>query len=395
MRGENRPRENTYFWQMRQFTLLLVVCALSARSHGQTVRSSAVLAGEINTLFKKYAGSNSPGYAVAVVKDQGILFEHCYGLANLDYRIPITPSSAFDIASVSKQFTAACIALLILDGRLDLDMPAKNFIPELAKYKDTIRISHLLYNTSGIIDYYKLPRDCGRSWVTFNYFTNDECIRTSLKPDTLAFKPGTQWDYCNTNFMLLAKIVEKISGRSFAEFARERLFLPLQMNHTIVNDDATEVIPDRVTPYNPRTKEIVDAYRKDGFSVNYGPGWIRHPRNSPHYGGSGVNTTISDLIKWEQNFFSRRFGGDRFYQLMHRTQHFGNGMDNQAFGLYAGLYKDRSYWAWDGGDFGVSAQIIRFPAKKTAIIVLSNLGNGNAAEKALQIAGILIDHKEL
>ncbi|HEV3411355.1 MAG TPA: hypothetical protein VG101_02710 [Puia sp.] len=135
--------------------------------------------------------------------------------------------------------------------------------------------------------------------------------------------------------------------------------------------------------------------RDHGFSVNYGLGWIQHPRNSPHYGGSGVNTTISDLIKWEKNFFDRRFGGDRFYQLMHRTQHFGNGMDNQAFGLYEGLYKNRHYWAWDGGDFGISAQIMRFPGQQIAIIVLSNVGNGNAAEKAQRIADILIEHKEL
>lgn len=380
---------------MRAFTLLLFVCVLSARCQGQAGKPSVGLAGDINTFFKAYTASNAPGYAVAVVKDQDVLFEQCYGLANLDYHIPITPSSAFDIASVSKQFTAACIALLLMDGKLDLDMPARNFIPELGKYQDTIRISHLLYNTSGITDYYKLPRDCGRSWVTFDYFTNDECIRTSLKPDTLAFKPGTKWDYCNTNFMLLAKIVEKISGEPFAEFARRRLFLPLEMNHTLVNDDATQVIPNRVTPYNPRTKEIVEAYRKDGFAVNYGPGWIQHPRNSPHYGGSGVNTTLSDLITWERNFFNRRFGGERFYQLMHRTQHFGNGMDNQAFGLYESLYKGRSYWAWDGGDFGVSAQIMRFPAQQMAIIILSNIGNGNAAEKAQRIADILIAHKEL
>lgn len=283
----------------------------------------------------------------------------------------------------------------MIEGKLDLDTPAASYIPELAKYKDTVRIYHLLYNTSGIVDYYKLPRDGGRSWVTFNYFTNDECIRTSLKPDTLAFKPGTKWDYCNTNFMLLARIVEKVSGLSFRDFARQRLFLPLGMTHTIINDDATEIIPNRVTPYNPRTREIVDAYRKDGFTVHYGPGWIQHPRNSPHYGGSGVNTTIDDLVRWEKNFFSKRFGGERFYRLMHRTQHFQNGIDNQAFGLYSGSYKGRTYWAWDGGDFGVSAQIMRFPEQQTAIIVLSNIGTGNAAQKAEEIAAILIDQHRL
>ncbi|MGN6181647.1 MAG: serine hydrolase domain-containing protein [Mucilaginibacter sp.] len=361
------------------FSLLFI----TLQGYGQQLKG-------IDSIFNAYAGRNAPGYEVAVVKGNQVLYRAGYGLANLDYRLPITDSSAFDIASVSKQFTGACIALLIMDGKLSLETPASRYIPQLTKYKDTIRISHLIYNTSGITDYYKLPREGGRSWVTFNYFTIDECIRTSLKPDTLAFKPGERWDYCNTNFMLLAKIVEKVSGLSFRKFAQTRLFVPLAMNHTIINDDATEVIPNRVTPYNERTKEIVDAYRKEGFAVNYGGGWIQHPRNSPHYGGSGVNTTLNDLIKWEQNFFTKRFGGNRFYQLMHSTQHFANGRNNQAFGLYNSRYKNRDYWAWDGGDFGVSTQIIRFPEQQIAIIVLSNIGTGNAAMKAEQIADVLI-----
>lgn len=345
----------------------------------------------IDSIFAQFNVAVSPGYAVGVVKGDSLIYKNSYGSANLDYHIPITDSSAFDIASVSKQFTGACIALLIMEGKLTLDMPAALFVPELAKYKDTIRIMHLLYNTSGIIDYYKFPRPGGRSWVTFNYFDNDECIRVSLKPDTLAFKPGEKWDYCNVNFMLLTKIVEKVSGLPFSKFAHDRLFQPLGMRHTIVNDDATAIVANRVTPYNERTKEIVDAYRKEGFNIQYGSGWIQHTRNSPHYGGSGINTTIEDLAKWEENFFSRSFGGGVFYNLLHQTHHFKNNRDNQAFGLYRGEYKGKTYWAWDGGDFGVSAQAIHFPEEQIAIIVLSNIGTGYAAGKAENIAGILKD----
>ena len=369
--------------------ILLIVFCLNAHSQDKIFQK------QIYGIFKTYDKKTSPGYAVAVVEGQKILYAKGFGSANLDYQLPITVRSGFDIASVSKQFTGACIAVLIMDGKLSLDMPASRFIPELEKYKDTITIAHLLYNTSGITDYYKLPREDGRSWITFNYFDNDECIRTSLKPDTLAFRPGTRWDYCNVNFMLLTKIVEKVSGMTFRQFAQKRIFEPLQMNHTLVNDDNTEIIPSRVTSYNQRSKEIVDAYRKEGFKVNYGTGWIQHTRNSPHYGGSGVNTTIEDLIKWEENFFSKKFGGQRFYDLMHQTRHFANGRDNQAFGLYRDDYKGKIYWAWDGGDFGVSAQAIHFPKEKVAIIVLSNIGTGNAAEKAQQVADVLYAGKIL
>ncbi|HEY4784825.1 MAG TPA: serine hydrolase domain-containing protein [Bacteroidales bacterium] len=350
---------------------------------------------EIDSIFAAYAKPNSAGYAIGIVKGNNVLYTKGYGSANLDYEIPITANSAFDIASVSKQFTAACIALLIIDKKITLETPAEEFIPELSKYKDTIRIKHLIYNTSGIVDYYKLPRPNGDSWVTFNYFDNNYCIKVSLAQDTLAFKPGDKWDYCNVNYMLLAKIVEKVSGKSFREFCKQRLFTPLGMTHTIINDDNTEVIPNRVTPYNERTHEIVDAYRKEGFDVNYDGKWIQHPRNSPHYGGSGVVTTVNDLVKWSQNFFTKKFGGQTFYDLMYHTEKFVNGKDNQAFGLYFGTLKGRNYVAWDGGDYGVSSQLIRFINEKVAIIVLSNIGTGEAYKKANAIAEILMDNDVL
>ncbi len=350
---------------------------------------------KIDSIFKAFAKPSSPGYAIGIVKGTKVLYTKGYGSANLDYDIPITPNSSFDIASVSKQFTAACIALLIMDGKLSLETPVSQFIPELAKYKDTLRVKHLIYNTSGITDYYKLPRPDGHSWITFNYFDNDYCIKVSLSQDTLAFKPGDKWDYCNVNYMLLAKIVEKISGLSFSAFCKQRLFEPLGMKNTLINDDVTEIIKNRVTPYNTRTAEYVEAYRKEGIIIKPNGEWLQHPRNSPHYGGSGVVTTVNDLLIWSENFFTKKFGGQAFYDLMHHTEKFANGRDNQAFGLYFDKYEGRTFVAWDGGDFGVSSQLMRFPEQKIAIVVLSNLGSGEAYKKADQIANILIENKDL
>lgn len=160
------------------------------------------------------------------------MYKTGYGAANLDYFIPIDNNTAFDIASVSKQFTAACIALLIIDGKLNLNTPVQNYIPALSKYQDTIRIKHLLYNTSGLTDYFKLPRINKTSWLDFHYFDTEEAIKTSLRQDTLAFTPGDKWDYSNVNFMLLTKVVEKISGKSFPSFIKERLFIPLEMKYS-------------------------------------------------------------------------------------------------------------------------------------------------------------------
>jgi CubicO group peptidase (beta-lactamase class C family) len=184
----------------RLISLTILSVALYACSDKPLTVSSPLLKQtqqQIDQLFQPFAEPGSPGYAIGIIRDTQVLYTQGYGSANLDYELPITPHSAFDIASVSKQFTAACIALLVLDKKLTLETPASNYIPELLKYKDTIRISHLIYMTSGIIDYYRLPRPGGKSWNTFFYFDNDACIAASLGQDSLLFHPGEKWDYCN------------------------------------------------------------------------------------------------------------------------------------------------------------------------------------------------------
>lgn len=369
--------------------LFCISCNPTPKNDGALDRQTG---SEIDNLFAPFNKMDSPGYAIGILKDTSILYEKGYGSANLDYHLPVNIRTAFDIASVSKQFTAAGIALLIMHDSLNLNDPVENYLPELAKYPDTIRIKHLIYNTSGIIDYFRLPRAHDKSWLDFYYFDNDEAIRTSLKPDTLAFHPGAQWDYSNVNYMLLTKIIERVTGEPFPAFMERRLFRPLKMDHTLVNDDITTVIPNRATPYNPRNSEYVRAYRQEEISVRDTGTWMQHHRNAPHFGGSGIVSTIVDLLKWERNFFTKDFGGENFYTLMHRTEKFNHDRDNQAFGLYFGTFRDKTFVAWEGGTSGISSQIIRFPDDKIAIIVLSNMGSGEASQKANELAAILMDH---
>ncbi len=373
---------------------LLVLAIMLATSCSSQSKDGDIVT-QIDSLFEKFNHLETPGYAVGVSKDGKTLFKKGYGAANLDYGIPISPQSKFSIASVSKQFTAACIALLIVEDKLSLETSASEFIPELKKYAHDIKIKHLIYNTSGITDYHRLERAGGKSWITFNYFDVDECISTSLAVEKLQFKPGDRWDYCNVNFMLLTKIVEKVSGLSFREFAHQRLFKPLNMNDTFINNDVTEVIKNRVTPYNYRTKEYVSGYKEQGIEIRSEGDYIQHHRNAPHYGGSGIITTIDDLLKWSANMSTKRFGGDAFYNLMHKTIKFNHDRDNQAFGLYIGDFNGKKIVAWDGGDWGISSQLLRFPDEGVAIVVLSNLGSGEAFRKANAIADILTENKIL
>ena len=187
--------------------------------------------------------------------------------------------------------------------------------------------------------------------------------------------------------------MRKVSGQSFSEFARENLFSPLDMNNTFIHDDMTTIVKNRVTPYNLRDKGNVDYYSETGIHIKEQGDYIKHHRNSPHYGGSGVMSTIEDLLKWSNNMVTQEFGGEPFYDLMHECVKFKHDRDNQAFGLYFGDYNGRKTVAWDGGDWGISSQLVRFPDHGVAIIVLSNLGSGESFRKAEEIANILIQHE--
>lgn len=374
-----------FFWS-------LTSCAQQAKDMTNSDLSAST-AQKIDALFRDFDHLESPGYAIGISKEGENLYMKGYGSANLDYNIPITTNSVFSIASVSKQFTTACIALLILEGKLSLETPAGAFIPALRQYSDTIRVKHLIYNSSGLPEYFELPRKSGKSWITFNYFDIDECIENSLAQGSLQFSPGDRWDYCNVNFMLLTKIVEKVSGQPFRTFARERLFQPLKMNNTFIHDDITVIVKNRVMPYNLRTSDYVDYYAEQGVIVHNKGKYIQHHRNAPHYGGSGVMTTMEDLMKWCKNMVTHELGGEPFYELMHRTEKFNHDRDNQAMGMYHGDFNGRKMVAWDGGDWGISSQLMRFPEQGVAIVVLSNLGSGESFKKVNEIADILIEEK--
>lgn len=365
--------------------LLIYGCNLDAQID---VDTSTI--GKIDELFQ-HVNDQTPGYMVGVIKDSDLIVEKGYGLANLEYGIPIGSNSAFNIASLSKQFTAACVALLILDGKVSLEDDIKKYIPDFPKYKHDIKIKHLIYMTSGINDYYYNDRKNGTDWSTLNFFDINTAIEASLGNRKLMYKPGTQWSYSNINYMLLTKVVEKVSGMSFSKFARTHLFEPLGMTHTFVNDDIFQVIPNRVNGYNHRDDENTSSLIEYGYLRDKGEGFLQINRNSPHYGGSGMYSTLNDLAKWTINFQTKKFGGQAFYDLMHKTMKFEHKKLNDAFGLAFGDFNGYEIVWYEGGDWGFSNYMMRFPKANLTIVCMSNLGTGNASKYVNRIVDILVD----
>ena len=379
--------------------LVFLACAMiiSPVARSASVADNAphpLPAAAIDTIFAD-VGRSSPGYAVGIIRNGQSAFAKGYGLANLEDRVPITPDTVFHLASLSKQFTASAIALLILDHKLSLDDPVARYIPESAKYGPALRIKHLVYMTSGLHEYFDVPRPGGLPWYSAYRFTRDDALAAALSPPSLEFAPGTKWAYSNTNYMLLTKIVEKVSGQPFARFMHDRVFAPLGMDATLIDDDTTLVIPHRAIGYTPRSGKVLDELAKANIHAQNGAGFIRLDRNSPHFGGSGVFSSIADLTKWDANWYAQRLAGPDFTALMNKRIKFQHDKDNDAFGLVFGNYDGEQTIWYAGDDIDSSTYMIRFPARRTTVIVLSNNPLGDSEErtmkilKALRAAGIV------
>ena len=333
---------------------------------------------------------NSPGYAVALIKDGEFVLSKGYGLANLDDAIPITPKTSFHLASLSKQFTAAAIALLILDHKIALSDSVAKYIPAVAKYGAGLRIEHLVYMTSGLHEYTDVPRKNGAPWMSFYYFTRDEAIAAALGPEQLEFAPGTKWAYRNINYMILTKMVEVVSHQAFAAFMRDRVFGPLGMSHSEINDDSTEVIPHRATGYASRSDpSVLKELASVGVFLKPGDGWARLVRVAPHFGGSGVFTTLDDLLFWDRNWYTPRLAGPQFTELMNKRMKFEHQKDNDAFGLVWRSIYGHPVLDYSGADTDTSTYMARFPEQHFTIICLSNMPLGDTESKAQAVLELL------
>ncbi len=374
---------------LRIFFILL--CSLGSNLIWTQEKLPQSTQDKIDQLFAPI-GADEPGYAIGVIKDQKWVVQQGFGQGNLEYELALTAQSVFNVASLSKQFTAAAIALLILDDKLSLEDKVVDLLPHLPAHTHALQVKHLVYMTSGLPEYYNLPRSNGTDWSSLHYFSIDTAITTVMQQGALNFEPGTRWSYSNIDYQLLTKIVEAVSGERFATFVRRRIFKPLGMTQSRVNDDLFEVIPQRVVGYNHRTPETVEQLANLGY-LNHRDttGFIQVHRHSPHYGGSGVYTSLSDLKKWFDNFESRSFGGDAFYELMHQTMKFEHDKQNDAFGLVHGDFNGRPIVWYEGGDWGFSSYFMRFPEDQLTVICLSNLGEGRAQSYAHRLMDILDD----
>lgn len=333
------------------------------------------LAARVDKLFAPWDKPNSPGGMLAIIKDGKVIYERGYGAADLEHNVSISSTTVFNIASTSKQFTAMSILILARQGKISLDDDIRKYIPEMPKYDSPITVRQLIHHTSGLRDYPGLMSLAGVRRE--DYYDKDDVMDVLVRQKNLNFKPGSEFLYSNTGYILLSLIVQKVSGKSLREFADENMFKPLGMKNTHFRDDHTEVIPNRAVGYSPGGTGPFRISMRDLDTV----------------GDSNLYTTVNDLFFWDQNFYSNSLNqGDKelISQLLTPVALNNNEKTEYAFGLHVTRYKGLKMVSHAGNTPGYRAEMIRFPDHRFSVICLTNVSDLNAEKLARQVADIYL-----
>jgi len=343
-----------YFFCLVLFQVILSL-PLFARATERDVSADS-LAALVDSLIIPQIKPGGPGCVVAVIRDGKTVFERGYGLANLDWGIPNSGVSVFQIASVSKQFTAACVVLLAEEHKLSLDDDIRIWLPEVRDYGQRITIRNLLNHTSGIRDYESLMPVAGMRYDM--PYKPCEIFDFIIRQTALDFSPGEKYAYSNSGYILLAEIVKRASGLSLGRFAGERIFQPLGMKNTFYYETLYQVVKNRSTGYDfDFNRLIYTTGQSDTYTI----------------GPAGVFTSVEDLALWDRNFYENRIGGPHFVETMLERPVLTSGdTSNYACGLEYGEHRGLPTLSHSGWWAGYLSFMLRFPSQKTTIILLAN-----------------------
>lgn len=311
-----------------------------------------------------------PGACVAVLKNGGLVKAAAYGLADVELSVPATAETVFRIQSVSKQFTATGVMLLVEDGRMELDDPVSRHLDGCPAAWQSMAVRHLLAQTSGLVDFINEPT------VDLRLDATEEELFKSIADRPLKFQPGDAWDYSNSNYHLLAMIIRKASGQWYGDFLADRIFKPLDMRRTAVIR-ADEIVLGRAMGY----------FRERG---RLQPGSFVAP-SIAGYGGGGIRSTVLDLAKWDAAMHAERLLPSAALDQMSTPVKLNNGtMHPYGFGWEIDQVANHRR-IWHAGNWtGFSAQIDRYVDDQLTVIVLANLADAPLAKLAREIAGVYL-----
>ena len=343
---------------MRKTVFWMLVAGMSGCSMDDTQK--------IDRLMADYHEPGMPGASVMVIRDGEPVVSRSYGLAQLENEIPVTPDTSFRLASITKQFTATAVLMLVEAGKVTLEASIRTYLPELPAYADDITIRHLLQHTSGMEDYEPIYGD------RFPLQVRDAGVVQLLgKTKGTYFPPGTEYRYSNSGYAVLAVLVERLSGGTFAEFLAANVFKPLGMERTLAHEEGISTVPDRAFGYR-----VTD----DGVEFSDQSAW------SAVLGDGGVYSSANELLKWDQALYD---GGLLSADL--RKASLTPGLANYGFGFRIDEYRGHKRIHHSGSTSGFRNFMQQFPDERLTVIVLTNRAEPDVAPLAEQIADLFLD----
>lgn len=332
--------------------------ALGPTAEVQAKNQTAISAAEqLDALLLKTGRVSEPGLAVMVIKDGRVKYRKGYGVADLNTGAPITANTPFYIASIGKQFTAVAIMMLAERGRLSYDDKLTKYFPEFQSFASTITLRHLLTHTSGLIDHLDVMKDNVTGW------TNMDVVKLLLRENRLLFQPGDKFSYSNSGYVLLSMIVEKVAGESFQKFVEKNMFRPLGMKHTSV-----------AVQNPPQNFKHARGYTENGGR------WQLADADAFTTGAGGIYSSLEDLYKWDQSFYTERLIKRETLQLASTPATLNNGRPTPyGFGWLAEFAPKgplaNVWYVASFGDFkGCKGLLKRIPERRFTVIVLTNNG---------------------
>jgi CubicO group peptidase (beta-lactamase class C family) len=360
--------------------LAFVILILSRRDHRTAVE-------RVDALMAPWSKGDTPGAAILVIKDGQVLLKKGYGLANLESKQPIGPDTAFLLGSITKQFTAMAIMILAERGKLRYEDPLSRFFPEFPPYAQKITLRHLLQHTAGFPEFDDLFRATGQ---IDNYWprsaktkpslfepTSKDVLRILAQQKELQFAPGEKWEYSNSGYVILAQVVEKVSGQTFAQFLQREIFQPLGMKRSLLYDETRPTIPKRASSYRTAAPGARD--------IDYAP-------QNAVYGDDNIYTTVEDMYYWDQALYT-----EKLVKAATLEQAFTSGRLNDgtatSYGFGWDLHKALGHeaLAHGGSWLGFRTYILRFPKQRFTVVVLSNFGQFKPDAVATEISEIYLD----
>ena len=346
---------------------VILISFSSCKSSGMLMKEKS-----IDDILSAYQSSDNPGASVLVFKDDKIIFKKGYGVSNVSTKEAINPNSNFRLASVTKQFTAMSILLLVQKGRLKLEDTLKKYFPSFPAYGKDIKIKHLLTHTSGLMDYEDLIPP---TQVMQLHDTN--CLQLMYKANGLYFTPGAQYKYSNTGYAILALIVEKISGQDYGVFLKENIFKPLKMKNSVAFEEGKSTIPNRAF----------------GYSLNNGS-WVETDQSltSAVLGDGGIYTNTIEMSQWINALWNYKLlGSEMQIQAWTRKKLNSGAPIDYGYGWHIEDYKNITHPHHGGSSIGFRNQLLLFPEQKLMVILLTNRNEGDPMNEAHKIADLYLN----